>query len=168
MIFEIKRRQHINNETYVDWSGHYLKLTWLPNKNIHDYSQVTSVHGVCFYNENVLLVHVDGRGFNFPGGHIENEETPEEAFEEGYVKGPVNYIGAIEVSHEENPLFKAEYPLIGYQMFYCMEVQDCLPFLREHETISRIWVEPDEVLYVINDHEFSLLILQEALSNKLS
>ncbi|MGE8036601.1 hypothetical protein [Lysinibacillus sp. NPDC093692] len=62
----------MNNQPYVDWGGHYLKLTWLPNKNIHDYSKVTSVHGVCFYNGNVLLVHVDGRGFNFPGGHIEN------------------------------------------------------------------------------------------------
>ncbi|MGE8036602.1 hypothetical protein [Lysinibacillus sp. NPDC093692] len=49
-----------------------------------------------------------------------------------------------------------------------MEVQDCLPFLREHETISRIWVEPDEVLYVINDHEFANVVLQAALSNKLS
>ncbi|MEQ6353546.1 NUDIX domain-containing protein [Lysinibacillus sp. M3] len=165
----------MNNQTYVDWGGHYLKLTWLPNKNIHDYSKVTSVHGVCFHNGYVLLVHVDGRGFNFPGGHIENGESPEEAFhreafEEGYVKGPINYIGAIEVSHEENPLYKADgkYPLIGYQMFYCMEVQDCLPFLREHETISRIWVEPDEVPYVINDHEFANVVLQAALSSKPS
>lgn len=133
------------------------------------------MYKVCFDNGHVLLVHVDGRGFNFPGVHIKNGGTPEEAFhkeafEEGYVKGPINYIGAIEVSHEENPLFKVDgkYPLIGYQMFYCMEVQDRLPFLREHETISRIWVEPDEVLYVINDHEFANVVLQAALSNKLS
>ncbi|MFB7157377.1 NUDIX domain-containing protein [Lysinibacillus sp. NPDC056232] len=122
-----------------------------------------------------MLVHIDGRGFNFPGGYIEKGETPEEAFhreafEEGYVKGHIHYIGAIEVSHEANPLFNADgqYPLIGYQMFYSMEVQDCLPFLREHETISRIWVEQEEVPYMINDHEISQLILQEALSSKLS
>lgn len=58
-----------------------------------------------------------------------------EAFEEGYVKRPINYLGAIAVSHEENPLFNAnsKYPLIGYQMFYYMEIQECLPFLRKHE-----------------------------------
>jgi len=41
-----------------------------------------------------LIFFVDGRGFTFLGGHIENGETPEEAFhkeafEEGYVKGPI-------------------------------------------------------------------------------
>ncbi|WP_433596348.1 NUDIX hydrolase [Lysinibacillus xylanilyticus] len=165
----------MNNQTYVNWSGHHLKLTWLQNYRIDDFSKVTSVHGVCFYQGNVLLVHVDGRGFNFPGGHIENGETPEEAFhrealEEGYVMGNINYIGAIEVSHEENPLFNTDskYPLIGYQMFYSMEIQECLTFLREHETISRIWVEPEEVPYVINDHEFAHIVLQAALSNKPS
>ncbi|WP_374966875.1 NUDIX hydrolase [Lysinibacillus sp. RS5] len=165
----------MNNQIYANWSGHHVKLTWLPHKKIDDYSKVTSVHGVCFYNGNVLLVHVDGRGFNFPGGHIEKRETPEdtmhrEAFEEGYVKGHINYIGAIEVSHEENPLFNAagKYPLIGYQMFYRIDIQKCLPFLREHETISRIWVEPEEVAYVINDHEISQLIIQEAVNCKFS
>ncbi|TDX99777.1 UNVERIFIED_CONTAM: hypothetical protein BJ099_11598 [Lysinibacillus xylanilyticus] len=84
--------------------------------------------------------------------------------------GNINYIGAIEVSHEVNPLFNSDskYPLIGYQMFYSMEIQECLPFLREHETISRIWVEPQEVPYVINDHEFAHIVLQAALSNKPS
>jgi len=122
-----------------------------------------------------LLVHVDGRGFNFPGGHIEKGETPEnamhrETLKEGYVKGHIHYIGAIEVSHEENPLFNAngKYPFIGYQMFYRMDVQDCLPFLREHETLSRIWVEPEEIPYVINDHKFANLVLQAALNSKLS
>ncbi len=163
----------MNNQIYVNWSGHHLKLTWCPIKKIDDYSKVTSVHGVCFYNGNVLLVLVNGRGFNFPGGHIEDGETPEEALhreaiEEGYVMGPIKYLGAIEVSHEENPLFNAngKYPLIGYQMFYRMDIKECFPFLREHETMSRIWVEPDEVPYVTNDHALSRLVLQEALLHK--
>ncbi|MFJ3386965.1 hypothetical protein [Lysinibacillus sp. NPDC086135] len=79
-------------------------------------------------------------------------------------------MGAIEVSHEENLLFNAnsKYPLIGYQMFYSMEIQECLPFLREHETISRIWVEPEEIPYLINDHELIHLILQAAVRNRPS
>ncbi|KOS60333.1 DNA mismatch repair protein MutT [Lysinibacillus agricola] len=137
----------------MNWSGHHVKLTWLPKKKIDDYSEVTSVHGVCFYKGNVLLVHVNGRGFN-------EEALHRKAFEEGYVKGHIKYIGAIEVNHEDNPLFNAggKYPLIGYQMFYRMEIQECLPFLREYETISRIWVEPEVVPYIINDHEISQLV----------
>lgn len=45
-----------------------------------------------------------------------------------------------------------------------MAIQECLPFLREHETITRIWVEPEEVPYIIHDHELAHVILQEALT----
>ncbi|WP_155590904.1 NUDIX hydrolase [Lysinibacillus cavernae] len=157
---------------FVNWSGHHVKLTWRPQHTVQDLSNVTSVHGICFHQGRVLLVHVKNRGFNFPGGHVEHGETPEvtlhrEVLEEGYVKGHSQYIGSIEVSHEENPLFieGGKYPMIGYQLFYKMAVQECLPFLREHETIARIWVEPEEIPYVINDHELAQVILQEALTS---
>jgi 8-oxo-dGTP diphosphatase len=160
----------MDNQIYVNWNGHNVKLTWLPNKKIHDFNKITSVHGFCFHQGNILLVNVNGRGFNIPGGHLEKGETPEEAFhreayEEGYVKGKAQYIGAIEVSHEDNPLFfpGGKYPLIGYQVFYKMKIEECLAFLRENETSTRIWVEPEEVPYIINDHELSILVLKEAL-----
>lgn len=44
-----------------------------------------------------------------------------------------------------------------------MDIEECCPFLRENETTSRIWVEPQEVPYVMNDHKLSLLVLEEAL-----
>lgn len=158
-------------QQYVNWSGQPIKLTWLPQQIVQDSSKVTSVHGICFHQGRVLLVHVKNRGFNYPGGHVEFGETFEEtlhreALEEGYVKGAIQYIGAIEVNHEANPLFMegGKYPLIGYQLFYKMTILECLPFLREHETITRIWVEPEEVPYIINDHELAHVILQEALT----
>ncbi|MFE8702935.1 NUDIX domain-containing protein [Cytobacillus sp. FJAT-54145] len=157
------------NQIYENWGGYPVKLTWL-SKEKPQLSKVTSVHAYCFHQGKILLVKVEGRGFNIPGGHIDEGETPEEALhreviEEGYVKGAIKYIGALEVSHEENPLFNpaGKYPLIGYQMFYRMDIEECLPFLREHEAISRIWVEPEEIPYVMNDHKLSLLILQDAL-----
>jgi 8-oxo-dGTP diphosphatase len=160
----------MDNQIYVNWSGHNIKLTWLRNKKILDYNKITSVHGFCFDQGKILLVNVNGRGFNIPGGHLEQGETPEEAFhreayEEGYVKGEVQYIGAIEVSHEDNPLFLpgGKYPIIGYQVFYKMKIDECLAFLRENETSTRIWVEPEEVPYIINDHELSIVVLKEAL-----
>lgn len=54
---------------YVNWGGHKVKLTWLPKKII-DIQKVTSIHGYCFYKGSILLVNVEGRGFNIPGGHV--------------------------------------------------------------------------------------------------
>ncbi|MBS4192114.1 NUDIX domain-containing protein [Bacillus sp. FJAT-49705] len=160
----------MKSSIYVNWGGQSVKLTWCPRKIILDTSLVTSVHGYCFHKGKILLVHVKGRGFNNPGGHIEIGETPEEAFhrealEEGYVEGKISYLGAIEVSHEENLLFdpNGKYPKIGYQLYYRMDIEKCLPFERENETISRIWVEPEEIPYIIDDHRLSVIILEEAI-----
>ena len=156
---------------FVDWGGSKVKLTWMPRMKITESLRVTSVHAVCIKDGNVLLAHIKHRGFNYPGGHVETGEKVEEAilretYEEGYVKGTIKYIGSIEVSHKENPSFdsKGKYPLIGYQAFFRMDVIECLPFLRERESSSRIWVEPSEVPFVINDHELSKLILDDALN----
>ncbi|MFJ7661283.1 NUDIX domain-containing protein [Lysinibacillus sp. NPDC097162] len=155
----------------VDWDGGKVKLTWMPRMKLTNSLIVTSVHAVCMKDGKVLLSHIKHRGFNYPGGHVETGENIEEAilresYEEGYVKGTIQYIGAIEVSHKENPLFnsKGKYPVIGYQAFFRMDVLECLPFLREHESCTRIWVEPSEVPFVINDHALSKLILIDAVA----
>lgn len=82
------------NKLYVNWGGHSIKLTWLSKKIVDNY-KVTSVHGYCFHKGNILLVNVEGRGFNIPGGHVEKGERPEEtfhreAYEEAYVEGIFN------------------------------------------------------------------------------
>ena len=157
------------NEIKVVWGGHPVKLIWQPSKVVLKEDIVTSVHGCCFHAGKVLLVRVKNRGFNMPGGHVEANETPEETlhreiYEEGYVKGKATYIGAIEVNHKKNPFYivSGKYPLIGYQLFYRLDIEDCFPFLRENEATTRIWVEPEEVPYVIDDHELIITILREA------
>ncbi|WP_312855521.1 NUDIX hydrolase [Litoribacterium kuwaitense] len=127
---------------------------------------------MCILHGKVMLVLIANRGFNLPGRHIENGELPEETlerecFEEGYVTcDSPSLIGMIRVSHEENPLFnhRGKYPLIGYQLFYRTNVIDCLPFRRENESTTRIWVEPDEIPYVIEDHELTHYIVDEAMT----
>jgi len=157
------------DQTYVNWDGNPVQLTWIPGE-MPKKEFVTSVHGYCFLDDKIMLVKIDHRGFNMPGGHIEGNETPEqafhrEAFEEGYVKGKIKHLGAIEVNHRDNPHFdpNGKYPLIGYQLFYRMDITECLPFLREHESTARIWVEPDQVTYIIEDHPLTLKILESAI-----
>ncbi len=160
----------MNQTIYEDWNGHNIKLTWLPGDEPPDPALVTSVHGICLHQGLVLAVHVQGRGYNVPGGHVEPGETPDEAFhrealEEGSVKGTIAYLGKMEVSHEENERFdpNGKYPMVGYQLFYRMDVTERLPFNREHECLTRIWVEPEEFRYVVNDHELVGQVLYEAL-----
>ena len=155
---------------YAKWGSGNVRLTWIPNMEFSADTIFTSTHAVCIKDELVLLTHIPNRGFNFPGGHIEKGEQLEEAihrevYEEAYVRGMLHYLGAVEVSHEENPQFdpNGKYPLNGYQAFYRLDVTECLPFLREHEATARIWVEPSEVPFVMNDHGLAVEILKEAL-----
>ena len=163
----------MENQAYVNWSGHIVSLSWHPELELSPADVVTSVHGYCFLDGRIVLVHVKDRGFNVPGGHIEAGETPEETlhrevYEEAYVTGDIAYLGAIRVDHTENAKFEenGKYPRIGYQLFYRMEITECQPFLRQHETLSRIWVEPEEIPYVMDDHEIALLVLKAAVDNK--
>lgn len=155
---------------YENWNEHIVKLTWIPNMKM-DNEKITSVHAICIQNSKVLLSLIEHNGFNIPGGHIDEGESLEEALhrevlEEAYVEGELIYLGCLEVNHEENPKFdpKGNYPLIAYQAFYRLDVTKCHTFLREHESQTRIWVEPSEIKYVMNDHELINDIIEDALT----
>ncbi len=163
----------MEHQTIVNWAGQTVRLTWQPYKQLKASDIVTSVHGYCFLDGKLVLVQMKGRGFNVPGGHVENGEVPEQAlrrevYEEAYIAGNLTYIGAIEVNHSENESFSenGKYPRVGYQLFYRMDITKRFPFLRQYETTARIWVEPEQVPHVMNDHELALLILKEAMTDK--
>lgn len=137
---------------YVKWGEAIVKLTWVRDDQLPPAEQITSVHGFCFKGEKLLLVHLHQRGWDFPGGHIEWNETPEEcmkreAYEEGYVTGKCTLLGHIIVDHNENAFWNenSKYPKVGFQVFYRFEIDQLHDFRAEHESRERILINPIEV-----------------------
>ncbi len=147
--------------TYVHWGEEKVKLTWKHENQCPPYHLITSVHGFCFYKNKLLLVNLNHRGWDFPGGHIELNETPVEAFkreamEEGYVEGKCHFLGYIVVDHHENPNWNesSPYPKVGYQLFYRMDIKKLHPFAGEYEASQRLFIDPKEVSAYYDDwHE---------------
>ncbi len=143
---------------YVNWGEAKVKLTWRPVKKIPPRELITSVHGFCFKDDKLLLVNLNHRGWDFPGGHIEDEETPEEclkreAYEEGYVTGSCSLLGHIIVDHSENPEWNenSPYPKVGYQVFYRMDIDQFHDFKAKYESAERILINPSDVMETYHD-----------------
>lgn len=139
-------------ETYANWGKGKVKLTWKPGCGLPPRHLITSVHGFCFYENRLLLVKLKHRGWDFPGGHIEGSETPEECFqrealEEGDVSGVCRLLGWVVVDHEENPKWDetSPYPKVGYQVYYRMDIEQLHPFRAEFESVQRQFILPKEI-----------------------
>ncbi|WP_047979784.1 NUDIX hydrolase [Ornithinibacillus contaminans] len=136
---------------HVNWGKSNVKLTWKQDY-VAPRELVTSVHGFCFSDEKLLLVDLNQRGWDIPGGHIEPHETPEECFhreviEEGYVEGINSLLGSVEIDHHENPAWddNSPYPIIGYQMFYRMDITTFHDFEGRHEASRRKLINPIDI-----------------------
>ncbi|WP_181350853.1 NUDIX hydrolase [Thalassobacillus sp. CUG 92003] len=160
--------------SYVNWGTSTVKLTWHSTQELPDIANVTSVHGVCFYEDSLMVIDLANRGWDLPGGHIEAHESPldcckREVMEEGYVEGDCHQLGYIEVDHTENPGWdhKSPYPKVGYQVFYRMQIHYLHPFKAEHESRKRQFINPIEINdYAHNWHDVYQHILADATSDK--
>ncbi|WP_370453168.1 NUDIX hydrolase [Oceanobacillus sp. CFH 90083] len=105
---------------YTYWGNGKVKLTWIQDSELPERELIANAHGLCFKKDKLLLVSLNNRGWDIPGGHMEKEEVPEEcfkreAYEEGYVTGICSLLGSIQVDHSEN--LEGRYPKVGYQVF---------------------------------------------------
>lgn len=140
------------NSTYVLWGIAKVKLTWRQDSILPDTTRVTSVHGFCFKNGKLLLVHLHKRGWDFPGGHLEKGESPIECLkrevkEEAYVSGTSHLLGYLIMDHHDNPHWNEQspYPKVGFQLFYAVDVEEIYTFEAEFESAERCWVDPEHV-----------------------
>ena len=112
----------------------------------------TSVHGLCFQDDKVLMINdKENRGWNIPGGHVENGENLEEALkrelrEEAAVAvdgiKPVGYYH-IHIEGPEPPDLPGPYPDGCMQIFFCRLIA-LQPFTLEYETTARRLFAPAE------------------------
>lgn len=133
---------------WANWDGGTVKLTWDPEADPPS-SLITSVHSFCFEEGRLLIVNLNHRGWDFPGGHIEEGETPltalnRELMEEASIEGAHTLLGYIIVDHSENTKWNhsSPYPLIGYQAFYRTTLEKKHPFTGSHESSDRIFLPP--------------------------
>jgi 8-oxo-dGTP pyrophosphatase MutT (NUDIX family) len=136
---------------YVNWAGR-IRLEWMGRpQELPPVELITSVHSFCFLDGKLMLVDLNERGWDIPGGHREPDESAEECvlretMEEGYVRGVPTLVGLVKVDHSENDQWRpgGKYPKVGYQAFYRVDITDVLPFGAEFEAARRIFVAPAE------------------------
>ncbi|WP_339216236.1 NUDIX domain-containing protein [Ornithinibacillus sp. FSL M8-0202] len=157
---------------YVTWGEATVKLTWKKDFN-PPIELVTSIHGFCFKDGKIMLVELDQRGWDIPGGHLEQGETPEQCFqrevlEEGCVEGDLLFLGAVEIDHHENPTWSetSKYPVVGYQLFYRMDITKTHPFEANDESGRRVFVSTTEIANYYNMPDIHQEIVAYALEVK--
>jgi ADP-ribose pyrophosphatase YjhB (NUDIX family) len=130
----------------------YHDVLWLPQPNkisevlssaLPPMEQITTVFGLITYKKQILLANLY-RGWDLPGGHVEEEEILEETLvrevyeETKIIAEKPTLIGyqQMEVLAEKPNEYRYPYP-ISYQVHYHAEVKEICDFTGDQETIGR-------------------------------
>lgn len=130
----------------------YSNLSWLPQPNVVSeiltstlppINKITTVFGLITYEKKILLANLY-RGWDLPGGHVEEGESLEETlvrevYEETkviVVKPTLIGYQQMEVLAEKPNEYRYPYP-ISYQVHYHAEVKEICNFTGDQETKGR-------------------------------
>ena len=135
----------------ANFGGKVFLTTISPNE-ITDNIFPSTAHVFPINHKGEILFTQNQRGIDIIGGHIEKGETVTEALmresmeEASIVLHNFSLIGAIMVDNTENPAaIKKGYPQFGYQFFYVSTDYTEQPFIQTHESMSRLYIDKDEV-----------------------
>lgn len=124
--------------------------------DIHIESEVSAVIGLVFDTSGKLLVINNHRGWDFPGGHVEADETPSEALKR-------------ELLEEASATIKNVQPFLSagndkVMIFYIALLEKLLPFEGRHETTARKLIDAwaFEDIYVGGTPDLVKHVLTEA------
>ena len=128
---------------------HIITAHSLGTESVPDISLVTSVHVAPITNEGkIVAVHIKGRGFDIPGGHIDaNETSPimalnRELQEEANITilNPV----LIDILHiQSQTLNLRDKP---YMLLYAARVDHMNDFIEDDEVSERVIMSPDKFI----------------------
>ena len=138
---------------------------WIPYKNRVDFytcntpvefdAPVTTVHGFFKEGNSLLLVRHKSRGWEVPGGHIDGDESFEEAmrrelFEEAQMKcGPVSWLGYLKKTALEPAPADCSYPHpLSYCIFYSAEITEVNRFFGDESIVEARFFSPEEAFEI--------------------
>lgn len=124
----------------------FIESDWLPPAAL-----TTAALGFVFQGESLLLARITGREWDLPGGHLEDDESPEEAMrrevleESGAVVGNARLFAHQHI-HSDDPVpegFKYPHP-DAYMVFYICDIQALEPLTATEESVERKLWSPEE------------------------
>lgn len=156
-------------------------IEWLPKPNqistvisevMPDRHLITCSFVLAFFNDEILFTDLHARGWDIPGGHIEHEESAEQAvirelYEETGAKIlDLELLGFVEIEMfgEKPEDYKYPFPK-SYMVFFWSNIIQLDDIQPNDEIRGRELLTPEQVLnvpWITNNHE----LYQEALKRK--
>ncbi len=132
----------------TEFEGRRFEVTWECGKNLPPRAQTTQVSAVCFTpDDQIVMISSDGKTWNIPGGHPENDESLDDALKREIL--------------EESCCEVIKHSLMGwqhvrdlqddsvhYQMRYSCRVR-VQPFTQKYEIAHRKLVSPNQFLQTL-------------------
>lgn len=143
----------MNQKETLVFDGREVFLEWIESESIPKNTKISQVVGYCIDGTGKILIIKNKRGWGFPGGHPEPEETSidtlsREVREEACVtiREP-KLIGYMEVKDPKNESVEGKHYI---QLRYLAKIETVNEFKKEFETSERDFVDVNSLSQYIS------------------